>query len=154
MTHDATTAALLAQLDEEQSRLGAMLAGTDEAAMATRPPSGKWSVRENVRHLVFAELAHHSHILPCGREWRAMVLPPHDLPIQLRQKMVGGGTTTVAEALEVWQPLHAGIRAALTQERTAEAQYRLGRHIKHLQQHVDEVQRLLRAQSRAAKPAP
>lgn len=119
--------------------------------LAERPVSGKWSVVENVRHLVFTELAHHSHLAAIGDGWRSAVLPPHDLAVRLREKMVGDATTTVGEALEVWQPLHASVRAALLEHDTGDETYRFGRHIRHLQQHVNEVQRLLRAQARAEK---
>jgi hypothetical protein len=137
-------AGLLAQMDAEWARLREIVRGGDDASLARRPPSGKWSVQENVRHLVFAELAHHSHILPGGDEWRTMLLSPRDLAVQPRQKMVGSETTTVAEALEVWEPLHRSVQAALMAHDTADARYGLGRHIKHQQQHVDEVARLLR----------
>ncbi len=140
--------ALLEQLDEVQQRLRQALAGKEEALMAERPPSGKWSVRENVSHLVFAELAHLNFARGADQEWRTVSLPPHSLEVRLREKMVGSESTSVRDALEVWEPLHAGIRAALAGQDTEEVRYRLGRHIKHLQQHVNEVERLLRAHGR------
>ena len=145
MPQEDTVSALLDQLDAEWARLRELLAGKDEQALAQRPPSGKWSVQENVRHLVFAELAHLIRFVPgAGQDWSAAPLPPHNLQVHMREKMVGTAATSVREALDVWQPLHATIRAALAQQDTDDARYRLGRHIKHLHQHVDEVARLLR----------
>ena len=155
MPQDITTNALLDQLDAEWTRLREALAGKDEALLAQRPPSGKWSVRENVRHLVFAELAHLTGLVP-GRDqdWRAASLPPHNLRVNMREKMVGTAAASVREALEVWQPLHVTIRAALAEQDTGEVRYRLGRHIKHQQQHVDEVARLLRQAQRKGVATP
>lgn len=63
------------QIEAEQERLRDLLAGKDEALTAARPPDGKWSVLENVRHLIFAEQSHLGRFVQGGREWSSFALP-------------------------------------------------------------------------------
>ncbi len=51
-------ALVLAQIDTSRGQLRALLEGLPDQVITQRPPSGKWSVLENVRHLLFAEQAH------------------------------------------------------------------------------------------------
>ncbi len=65
--HAATE--LLGSIDEARSGLVALLRSKDAQALAKRPPSGEWSVIENVWHLLFADQLHLGKFLPDGFEW-------------------------------------------------------------------------------------
>lgn len=138
---------LLGELDAEQVRLRGMLSGRDEALLAERPPSGKWSVLENVRHLLFAEEGHLGGFVAGGLPLSTMGLPT--TPLAPKLPHVGSTPpSSVAEVLERWAAVHATIRAALMEQDTEEVRNRLGRHIKHQRSHIDGIGRLLRAAQR------
>ena len=135
---------LLVALEAEQERLRGILANRDGARLAQRPPSGKWSVVENVRHLVFAEQSHFSRFVPGGPTWSPFGLPPDGMRDQKRfQEMVGTDASSVTDVLEAWAAVHAAIRPYLENEdeRIAMA---LDRNLRHLRAHVRVVERLLR----------
>lgn len=135
---------LLAALEAEQERLRSVLANREHATLAQRPPSGKWSVVENVRHLLFAEQLHFSRFLPGGPTWSPFGLPPDGMRDQKRfQQMGNTDTASVTEVLEAWAGVHAAIRPYLDHEdeRTARA---LERNLRHLRAHARVIERLLR----------
>ncbi|MCH7697325.1 MAG: DinB family protein [Chloroflexi bacterium] len=65
---------LIGGIDEARAGLIAFLRSKDAQALAERPPSGEWSVIENVRHLLFAEQLHVGKFLPNGFEWNRVGL--------------------------------------------------------------------------------
>ena len=145
-TEPISAADLLASLEAEQHRLRDLLSGRDEAVLALRPPTGKWSVLENVRHLLFAEQAHLGQFVPGGYNWHPLGYTPETM---LEAKKLSPAddapVPNVAEVLQAWQTVHANTRAALADQDTDEVRYRLGRHIKHQRSHVDAIARLIRA---------
>jgi hypothetical protein len=138
-------AALLEDLDAEWARLREQLAGRDETELATRPPNGKWSVLENVRHLLFAEQAHLGGFVPGGHNWHPLGYTPQAMLEAKRLRPAGSvPLPSVAEVLQAWAVVHATTRAALADQDTEEVRYRLARHIKHQRTHIDTIERLLR----------
>lgn len=140
---DEDVATLLAHIGEEQERLRALLAGKDEAFLAQRPPSGRWSVVENVRHLLFAEHAHFGRVLPGGVRFDTPGLPPQPVKDVRRQRMVGTEATGLAELLAAWAALHERA-SALAGEDTGPARRALFVNLRHLRAHVAVIERLLR----------
>ena len=143
MTRDDSVAALLAQLEAEQHRLRGLLSGKDDAALAQRPPSGKWSVMENVRHLLFAEQLHLGHLLPGGQHFSPLGLaPPINRP---KFRDVGSATpSTVHEVLAAWEAAHIRTRALVDHD-TGDVRHALDRNLRHLRTHIRVIERLLRS---------
>ena len=147
MADDEDVATLLARIREEQQRLRALLAGKDEAFLAQRPPTGKWSVRENVRHLLFAEHAHLGRVTSGRVRFDTPNLPPQDVKEVRRQRMVGTETTSLAELLAAWATLHERA-SALAGDDTAPARRAPFVNLRHLRAHLAVIERLLRAHPR------
>jgi len=147
MADDEDVATLLARIREEQQRLRALLAGKDEAFLAQRPPTGKWSVLENVRHLLFAEHAHLGRVTSGRVRFDTPNLPPQDVKEVRRQRMVGTETTRLGELLAAWASLHERTNV-LDGTDTDEARRALFRNLRHLRAHVGVIERLLRAHPR------
>jgi hypothetical protein len=76
MTASQVQEEFIALIDAERARLRKLLRAADAATLGERPPNGKWSVVENVRHLLFAEELHLGRRLLADQEWSAMGLPP------------------------------------------------------------------------------
>jgi hypothetical protein len=143
MPDEPTAEALLEEVENEHLRLRELLAGADEAMLATRPANGKWSILENTRHLVFAEQLHFSKFVPGGPDWVALGLPPHNMREQKRLRMVGTSDAGLATVLQTWQTLH-GITRGLVQDDVEPVRTALSRHLRHLQAHIGVIERLLR----------
>ncbi|MGD9932349.1 MAG: DinB family protein [Dehalococcoidia bacterium] len=147
MTPDEDPLALLAAIGAERERLRAMLAGRDEPLLAERPPSGKWSVLENVRHLLFAEQSHLGRFQPGGRTWSPLGLPPTGMQGNRRLRGVGEAVPeSVTEVLDAWAAAHAAIRPGIEQDTTSAARAMQG-NLRHLRAHIKVIERLLRAQA-------
>jgi hypothetical protein len=145
MTEADSVAALLELMDAEQLRLRELVAGKDPAWLAERPPSGRWSVIENLRHLLFAEQAHLGRFLPGGQQLSAIGLPPGGM--QGNRRVADAGTAVpsgVAEVFEAWQAAHAATRT-LVEHDTPEVRTALQRNLRHLRSHTRVIERLLRA---------
>ena len=130
----------------EHARLGEALAGVTDAQLDWRPPSGKWTVRENLRHLALTGHAHLQFLgLPAWEEFGFA----ETLPFPRRTKLVGSDSSTVSELMTVWL-------AAITQATAAGGDgpgssrltRHLAQHLRHQQQHVLEIEKLLRAHGR------
>lgn len=144
MSHEDNLA-LLAALEAEQARLRELVANRDPATLAERPPSGKWSVLENVRHLLFAEQSHCFRFTPGGPVWSRFGLPPDGMRGQKRfEETVRTETSDVREVLEAWASVHAELRPHLQgeDERLGMA---LERNLRHLRTHIKVIERLLRS---------
>lgn len=135
---------LFTELEAGRERLRQLVAGRDNAALAARPPSGAWSVVENLRHLLFAEQAHLGQNLPTRVTFSALSLPP---PGMMGSKRVGlAGTRASEDATEVmaaWDAAHAEIKAHAPAN-DAKFDARLEKHLKHLRLHIGIIERLLR----------
>lgn len=144
MTNEADALELLAAIGAERERLRSMLAGRDQGLLAERPPSGKWSVLENVRHLLFAEQSHLGRFQPGGRTWSPLGLPPHNMQGNRRLQGVGEAVPeSVTEVLNAWAEAHAAIRPGIEQDPASAARAMQG-NLRHLRAHIKVIERLLR----------
>ena len=140
---DESAAALLAQMDAEQRHLRDLLAGVDDATLAERPPNGKWSVLENVRHLLFAEQLHLGRLAPGDQPFSPLGLTPHNMS---GPKFRAVGTTppsSAREVLDAWDATRTATRA-LADKDTDEVRKALTRNLRHLRAHTKVIERLLR----------
>jgi hypothetical protein len=133
-------AQLIDDLDAARGELKGLLRGKDAKLLAKRPPSGDWSIVENVRHLIFAEQIHLMRFMATPVPFSAMGL------VERTDKLPEVGTdptTDMTRLLREWDRVHRQIRDAL---RSAEGDvaYRLERHIKHLRRHTAMIAKLLR----------
>jgi hypothetical protein len=135
---------LLAGLDAEQWRLRRLLEGLDAASLAQRPPSGKWSILENVQHLVFAEWAHLGQFTPVPHNWAEYGLV-EVLPRNLKQlRLDSTGDGSMDGLVDAWLASHASLVPHLAERDSPEFRRHLSRHITHQRTHIKEVERLLR----------
>lgn len=138
---------LLLQIDEEQRRLRELLSGKDDALLAQRPPNGRWSVLENLRHLVFTEQGHLGLVSSGAQSWSAMGLPPGGLQARPEfEAMAASKPSSVKEVLDAWQVIHKDA-AALAKQDTDEVRKSLSTNLRHLRNHITVIQRLIRASS-------
>ena len=143
-----TVAELLDELDAQQATLRELLTGKDDALLAERPPSGKWSVLENLRHMLFAEQAHLGGLVPGGRQWSPVGYTPQ-MMLVVKRMGTDGSAPSVASVLAGWGSVHAATRAALQNYgNNPRLGDHLGAHLRHQQQHVLTIERLLRAQAK------
>lgn len=149
MPEDESIDVLLGQLDAVQARVRELVSGRDDAELAWRPSNGDWSVLENVRHLLFAEEAHLGRFVPGGLTLSTIGLPTTPLASKLPQ--VGSTPpSSMGEVLDAWAAVHARVVAVLPEQDTHAVRYRLGRHLNHQRRHTTAIERVLRAQARAA----
>ena len=134
---------LLAQVDAEQRRLRDLLAGVDEATLAQRPANGKWSVLENVRHLLFAEQLHLGRFAPGNEPFSPLGLTPNNMNGPKFRDVGSAPPSSVEEVLNAWEATHAVTRA-LPDSDTAEVRKALNRNLRHLRAHTRVIERLLR----------
>jgi uncharacterized damage-inducible protein DinB len=146
-------AGLLSEVERARRLVYALLRSADARVLSTRPASGKWSVIENVRHLLFAEQAHLGRFLPDGSAWRltqrgkafavkggVVVFRSHER--QLLAEYDGAAPTEdLEEVLRTWDLIHRPIRRAV-KATGADAQYELERNLKHLRRHVEVIEKL------------
>ncbi|MBI5949698.1 MAG: DinB family protein [Chloroflexi bacterium] len=131
---------LLAAIEAEQQRLRDLLSARDPSTLAERPPSGKWSVVENVRHLIFAEQSHLGRLVPGGRTWSPLGLPPHNMSLPAIDTAASPGIT---EVLEAWQAVHAATRT-IPEPGLEPVRKNLDKNLRHLRAHTRVIERLLR----------
>ncbi len=138
MTPDRPIAAIVGDLETELWRLRGLLAGRDEASLAGRPPSGKWSVLENVQHLTLTGLA---HFVPDPRVWSVFGLVQVEPRSAKQLRLAAGGS--IDDLLAAWHAGHEVIVARLLEQDTPAVRHHVSRHIRHQVQHIDEIGRLL-----------
>jgi hypothetical protein len=138
-------AALLAAIDAEQARLRELVAGVEATKLAGRPPNGRWSVVENVRHLLFAEQLHVGRFLPAGPPLHPLGLPPDGMRKQERFRALDfAANPGVTEVLDAWEAVHASTRGLLGHD-TDQVRKALAGNLRHLRTHITVIERLLRA---------
>lgn len=142
MPEGDSSSTLLETIETEHLRLFELLAGAAPARLAERPRTGRWSVVENVRHLIFAEQLHLGRLLEGGPQWCALGLPPPGL--QPRFPMVGTPTGSVDEVIAAWQRAHDPMRQLALND-TREVRSALEKNLRHLRSHITVVERMLRA---------
>ncbi len=136
----ADTTELLRDIDKARSGLARLLRSQDPKALAKRPPTGDWSVIENVRHLLFAEQLHLGKFLPDGFEWSRVGLSGRTGRAYVE---VGKDPTDdLEEVLRAWDAVRTPIREAF-RGGDDEVQKKLGLNLKHLERHIDTIKTLL-----------
>jgi hypothetical protein len=161
---EKTVAALVAEMDRTRRRLYASLRSADARVLAKRTASGKWSIVENVRHLVFAEQVHLGQFLPDELAWNPMRMPKRgrafavkggEVVLRYRERQLvpehagAQREEDIEEVLRAWDLVHGPIRKALkARGDDADARYRLERHLGHLLRHVEVIERQLARASR------
>lgn len=146
MTGADSVASLLEQIGAEQRRLRGLLTGRDPSLLAGRTPAGKWSVAENVRHLLFAEQAHLGRLLPGGPQWSTLGLPPTGMQRQERFRAMASAAPSIEDVFDAWSVAHASTRELAGRD-TEEVRKALTRNLKHLRSHVTLIERLLRVRA-------
>lgn len=143
MAEREDAAVLLARIDDTRARLCDLMRSTDASVVIERPPSGQWSVLENVRHLLFAEQLHLGSLLPDGQVWSEVGLTPHFLAGEAAFREVGSKPTNdIDEVLEAWDTVHATTRE-LFSDANEEMCQALQRNLDHLLFHVGIIESLL-----------
>lgn len=144
MIQQSDSEATLARIDEARATLIRLVRTVDSRRLARRPPSGKWSPIENVRHLLFAEQSHLGRFLKDGVTWSAFGLPPHNMAGQKQLRVVGTRpTTNLDEVLDAWASVHESVRARCA-EGPSDLEKALQRNLIHLTRHLKTIERLLR----------
>jgi DinB superfamily len=130
------------------------LRSADARVLSERPVSGKWSIIENVRHLLFAEQLHLGRFLPDGAAWRltqrgkafvikgGVVVFRRDGHQMLAEFDGAAPTEDLEEVLRAWDLIHRPIRKAV-KATGGDAHYELERNLKHLRRHVWVIERLV-----------
>jgi hypothetical protein len=141
----------MVELRAEQTRLGEALEGVTEAQLDWRPSTGRWTVRENLRHLALTGYAHLQFLgLPAWEEFGFA----DTLPFPRRGKLVGNDSSMVSELLAAWKTAIAQAAAVVGDGLESERLVRhLKQHLAHQRQHVLEIEKLLRAHSRQERVA-
>ncbi len=137
---DADTTTFLRRIDRARSGLAALLRSQDAQALAKRPPSGDWSIIENVRHLLFAEQLHLGKFLPDGFEWSRVGMSGRTG--RAYAEVGTDPTEDLEEVLQEWGAVHRPIRKAVMGG-DAEVQKVIAGNLKHLVHHIDIIRTLL-----------
>ena len=137
---DADTTKVLRRIDRTRSGLAKLLRSQDAKALAKRPPSGDWSIIENVRHLLFAEQLHLGKFLPDGFEWSRVGLSGRTG--RAYAEVGKDATDDLEEVLQEWNAVHRPIRKAV-KGGDAEVQNVLAGNLRHLVHHIDIIKTLL-----------
>jgi hypothetical protein len=137
---------VMAQIQAEHSRLGEALEGVTEAQLDWRPPNGKWTVRENLRHLALTGYAHLQFLgLPAWNDFGFA----EALPLTPRAKFVGYDSSAVSVLLAAWGAAIAQASATIGGATgSSRLQRHLAQHVAHQRQHVLQIEKLLRAHAR------
>ncbi len=133
----------LRQLEEDRAALYALVRGASRP-LAARPPSGEWSVVENLRHLLYAEERHLLRRLTPGFTWTPLGLPTAGIV-----KRSGAGSQTsddLEEVLAAWDATHERVLAALAAAPSGSVpDAALDGNLRHLRAHVRTIRKLLDA---------
>jgi DinB family protein len=153
---ERSVATLVSEVDRARRRLYALLRSSDARVLSKRTPSGKWSIIENVRHLVFAEQVHLFTFLPEGSAWNPMRLSKRGKALsvkggdfvfrykerQLMAEYAGKPKNELEGVLLSWDLIHQPVRKAL-KANGGDAEYALERHLGHLLRHIEVIEKQL-----------
>ena len=132
------------ELDRAKRRLRALLRSHDTRSLTTRPPSdkfGRWSVIENVRHLLFAEQLHLGKFLPDGFEWSRIAFSGRT---GRAYAQVGTEPTDDLEKIfKEWDRIHRPTRKMVKASRDPDVQKQLAGNLYHLNHHISTIEKLL-----------
>ena len=131
----------IAEINRERARLRRLLRAKDVKTLVTRPPSGEWSIVENVRHLLFAEQLHLGKFLPEGFEWSGLGLTQFT-----GRQFVDVGkrpTRDVEKVFQEWDAIHKPIMRAV-RFAPGDVERALWRNHRHLGIHIRVIEKLLR----------
>ena len=135
---------LLEQIDAARADLRLKLDRMPETALEQRPPSGAWSVLENVRHLLFAEQAHIGRLLRERPVWSPLGFTPETMRAARKLPPPSTLGPTLAEVWAAWDVIHRANVARISETRPADAANALTRHLSHLRAHIATIERLVR----------
>jgi hypothetical protein len=145
-----TTTEYLYAIEAGYQRVLEMVAGMDAQKAAEPPKAGRWSIVENLRHLVFVEEGL-GRWLPGGVSWSGIELAPPGLQDRLRSEGVGvNPTTDLLEVLTVWAEVRKRT-AELSGKDSAEVRKALWQNLRHLRNHIDDMERDLRMLERTRR---
>lgn len=139
-------ATLLSEIDRAKRRLRAVLRSSDKRAHGTgaltkHPPSGNWSVIENLRHLLFAEQLHLGKFLPDGFEWSRVAFSGRTGKAYAQ---VGTEPTDDLEKIfKEWDRIHRPIRKLVKASSDPDIQRQLAGNLMHLNRHIATIEKLL-----------
>lgn len=146
MTSDRAADHWIAEIGARQAYLRDLLSD-DDPGYAKRPPTGKWSVVENLQHLLFAEQAHFRRYLENPPPWSLYALPPTGMQSQKQFRPLAQPASSAREVLKAWAEVHQSTKT-LAGNDSPQLLNRLERHVKHLNAHVTIIERLLRARGK------
>lgn len=146
MVAEPTAADLLREMESIHRHLRDLVAEGDPR-YAGRPPSGKWSVVENLCHLLFAEQLHLGRHLSSQPPWSTFGLPPTGMQAQARFSGLGAAPASAADVFDAWAVVHEATKA-LADNDMPKVRVSLARHVRHLRAHTRVIERLLRASAR------
>lgn len=136
------------QIEAAREALYGLLRGQDPKVLAQRPPSGEWSVVENVRHLLYAEQLHLRRLMPRDFTWSAIGLPPGG-----RRPHSGAGsqpTDDIEQVLAAWDAVHGLVRHdAIPADAAGQA---MQRNLRHLRAHTRIIASLIDERRREDGP--
>lgn len=145
MFEDIAASELLARIADQRRLLQDIVLGRDQTVIARRPVSGKWSVLENIRHLLFAEQAHLGRYVPGGRRWSPFGYTPQTMrAARDLAHSTSPSQPSLSDVMAAWDELHLAMAGALATQDSAAVRVALARNLKHLRAHVSVIQRLLR----------
>ena len=140
---EGTATELLDMMDAERDRLRALLAGRDPAVLS-HSANGTWSVIENLRHLLFHEQGL-GRFTPGGVSFSPLGYPPPGLWKHTQFSAFQFDATPTADAvLAEWDSAHVALRDSLTCDH-AEVRLALGKNVRHLRNHIRQIESALRA---------
>lgn len=146
MVAEPAAADLLREMESIQQHLRDLV-GEGDPRYAERPPSGKWSVVENLCHLLLAEQLHLGRYLSNPPPWSRFGLPPTGMQAQARFNGLGAAPASAADLFDAWAVVHEATKA-LADNDTAQVRVSLVRHVRHLRAHTRAIERQLRASAR------
>ena len=139
---------LLKQIDVARAAVRLTLDGMPEHAIAQRPPSGKWSVIENVRHLLFAEQAHMGRLFRERPAWSPLGFTPETMREARKLPETSADGPPVDAVWAAWDLIHRATVRRIKAMHSADTEHALTRHLKHLQAHQLIIERLARQLSK------
>lgn len=134
--------ALIKKVDAQRSSLAKLLRAQQPRALTKRPPSGEWSVIENVRHLLFAEQLHFDRFLPGKTAWNRFGLSGRTG--KAYADVGTEPTDDLAVVLKAWNDIHRRIRSAL-RDGDEEVRQQLIGNLLHMHAHIGVIKGLLDA---------